>query len=79
MQPSLLSACRLSPTAASPAGQCIAGASRKGCPEVEALLLCPSAGTSRLDLSTDLITVRSKEGFKEEGELLGGSMILPPA
>lgn len=39
----------------------------------------PLAGTDHLDLSTDLIIVRSKEGFKVEGELLGGSVILPPA
>lgn len=42
-------------------------------------LLCPSAGTGHLDLSTDLITVRPKEGFKEEGEPLSGSLIWPPA
>lgn len=46
---------------------------------METLLLCPSAGTGHLDLSMDLIRVRSKEGFEEEGELLSGSMILPPA
>ena len=79
MQPSLLSACRLSPTPASLAGQCIARASQKGRLEVETLLLCPSAGTGRWDLGMDLITVRSREGFKEEGEVVSGSMILPPA
>lgn len=37
----------------------------------------PSAGTGHLDLGTDLITVRSQEGFKEEGDL-SGLMLLPP-
>lgn len=39
----------------------------------------PVAGSSHLDLSADLILVRSNKGFKVEGELLTGLMILPPA
>lgn len=60
-----------------PMDQSIARDLQKGCLEVEALLLCPSAGTGHLDLGTDLITVRSQEGFKEEGDL-SGLMLLPP-
>lgn len=60
-----------------PMDQSVAGDIGKGCLEVEALILCPSAGTGHLDLGMDSITVRSQEGFKEEGDL-NGLMLLPP-
>lgn len=46
--------------------------------KVENPLLCPSAGNRHLDLGTDLIAVRSKEGFKKEKELLSQPMIRCP-
>lgn len=60
-----------------PMDQSIAGDLGKGCLEVEALILCPSAGAGHLDLGMDSITVRSQKGFKEEGDL-NGVMLLPP-
>lgn len=48
-----------------------------GCLEGDALVLCPSAGAGHLDLGMDSITVRSQEGFKEEGDL-HGLVLLPP-
>lgn len=41
-------------------------------------LQCPSAGNRHLDLGTDLIAVRSKEGFKKEEESLSQPMIWCP-
>lgn len=46
--------------------------------KVENALLCPSAGNRHLDLGTDLIAVRSKEGFKKEEESLSQPMIWCP-
>lgn len=60
-----------------PHDQSVAGGLGKGCLEGDALVLCPSAGAGHLDLGMDSITVRSQEGFKEEGDL-HELVLLPP-